>query len=283
MSALPVSATTFSYMWTHDAKGAIDRLAKFGYKTFELVVFSPHAWPPEMPKAKRRSVKRQLDDRGLRITSFCYPLMDNNPNAPDRLMREYTNDRYKEMIDLAVDFGCPVVCTIPGVVTGLIDPPFKWAFDWYVDHLRVIGKHAKGTGVQLAVENVPFALLPRIEQCLKAVKASGMPNVGINYDICNAYFVNEDPGKGIRKIGKKLLKNVHISDTTTTKLLHARLGTGIVKAAPVGKALRAIGYEGHTVIEIIADLQIKGNTPDQDLIESNKILARHGWASTRKN
>ena len=277
MSALPVSATTFSYMWTHSAKGAIKHLAKMGYRTFELLLFPPHCWPAQMSYKRRKDFAAFLDDNGLKITSFCYPLMDNNPNAPDKLFRNYTNDRYKEIVDLAAEVKCPVVCTIPGVVTGLIDPPFEWGFEWYVEHLQKVGRHTKAAGVSLAIENVPFALLPRIDQCLDAVKAAGMSNVGINYDICNAVWIKEDPARGIKAIGKKLLKNVHISDTPRKKFLHARLGTGVVDPAPVGKALKAIGYNRHTVIEIIADLQLKTSDPDQDFIVSNAILANHGW------
>ena len=277
MAGLAVSATTFSYMWTHSAKDAFSHLADVGYKTFELLLFPPHCWPADMTSAERGEIKTVLEDRGLRVTSFCYPLMDNNPNSPCKHMRAYTKDRYREIIDFAGELGCRNVCIIPGVVTKLIDPPFEWARDWFVETLDELGQHAAGVGVDLAVENVPFALLPTVDQCLDAIERCGRDNVGMNYDVCNAVCIKEDPADGIRKIGKDRLRNVHISDTPRDRMLHARLGTGVVDPAPIAKALNEIGYQGHTVIEIITDLQIAGNDPDQDLIVSNQILAESGW------
>ena len=190
-----------------------------------------------MTSAERGEIKTVLEDRGLRVTSFCYPLMDNNPNSPCKHMRAYTKDRYREIIDFAGELRCRNVCIIPGVVTKLIDPPFEWARDWFVEALDELGEHAQGVGVDLAVENVPFALLPTVDQCLDAIERCGRDNVGMNYDVCNAVCVKEDPADGIRKIGKDRLCNVHISDTPRDRMLHARLGTGVVDPAPIAQGV----------------------------------------------
>lgn len=80
----------------------------------------------------------------------------------------------------------------------------------------------------------------------------------------------------IGKLGA-LIENVHISDTGYGEFKHDRLGTGIVEPGPAAEALRAIGYSGQTVLEIISDATRPGADPDGDIRASHEILARHRW------
>ncbi|MHA1190487.1 MAG: sugar phosphate isomerase/epimerase family protein, partial [Alphaproteobacteria bacterium] len=135
--------------------------------------------------------------------------------------------------------------------------------------------HAQGTGVQLILENVPFTYLPTVQDMVDTAGLIG-PEVGINYDVCNAAFIKEDPAAAIRALGS-LVKNVHMSDSGIEEFKHERLGTGIVEPAPVAQALNDIGYTGVTVLEIIADALQPGNDPDGDIRASHGILADAGW------
>ena len=133
--------------------------------------------------AERKACQEQLRARGLALSSFCHPLLDNDPNAPDALMRRYMLDRYKEHIDL-------------------------------------------------------------VASC----------------------------------------KNVYISNSGFDVFKHHGLGKGggIVDSGPVAEALRDIGYEGYTVLEIITNKVLPESTPDEDFMTSHAILRRHGWADLRR-
>ena len=270
-----VAASTFPFLYTHSGLDALKHLKSLGYDTYEMMIFPPHCWPAEMTAAERREYKAWLDGEGGKISSFCYPLMDNNPNSPDRLMRNYTLDRYKEAIDMAAEWDCPYVVTIPGPVSTLINPPQEWMVNWFVESMQKLVAHSKDTGVQLLLENVPFTFLPTVQDMIDTAKLIG-PEVAVNYDACNAAFIKEDPADGIRLLGD-LCKNVHISDSGYGEFKHDRLGTGIVDPAPVAKALDDIGYTGMTVMEIITDPQIPGADPDADIKASHDILAANGW------
>ena len=221
-------------------------------------------------------MKAMLDGEGWTITSFCYPLLDNNPNSVCAKMRRYTLDRYKEAIDMSAYWGCPYVVAIPGPVNSLINPPVKWMYDWFVEGCKELHAHAKDTGVGLLLENVPFTFLPTAEDMAKVCADIG-PGVGVNFDVCNSAYIKEDPAAAIRRLGA-LVKNVHISDSGYGDFKHDKLGTGMVQPAPAAAALRDIGYAGQTVLEIIADKNVPGTTPDADIIESHAILATSGWA-----
>ncbi len=275
MSKLEVAASTFPFLYSHDGLGAMKHLKGLGYDIFELMIFPPHCWPRELSAEKRKEYSAWLNGEGVRISSLCYPLLDNNPNGVDRLMREYTLDRYREAIDFAAEVSCPYVVAIPGPVNSLINPPHQWMLDWFVEGMKELLDHARGTGVELLLENVPFTYLPTAQDILDTANLIG-PEIGINFDACNSAFIKEDPAEAIRMLGDKV-KNVHISDSGYEEFLHARLGTGIVEPAPVAKALEDIGYNGVTVLEIITDALQPGADPDGDITASHGILADAGW------
>jgi len=279
MSQLDVAASTFPFLYSHDGLDALKHLRGLGYDKFELLIFPPHCWPRELSATERRDYVAWLDGEGARVTSFCYPLLDNNPNGVDRLMREYTLDRYREAIDMAAEFKCPYVVAIPGPVNSLINPPHAWMLEWFVEGMKQLVAHAKGTGVQLLLENVPFAFLPT-SQDLKDTAALIGPEVGVNFDVCNSAYIKEDVPAMIHLLGD-LIKNVHMSDTGYEEFKHDRLGTGIVEPAPAGEALAAIGFSGATVLEIITDALTPGADPDADIIASHTILAESSWKALR--
>lgn len=275
MSDFRVAASTFPFLYSHEGLDALKHLRSLGYDLFEMMIFPPHCWPRELSAEQRRAYKSWMDGEGAAFSSFCYPLLDNNPNGVDVLMRDYTLDRYREAIDLAAEWDCPYVVAIPGPVNSLINPPDEWMRAWFVEGMQKLVAHAKGTNVRLLLENVPFAFLPTAAD-MKEVAAEIGPEVGVNFDVCNSAFIKEDPAEAIRLLGP-LVQNVHLSDSGPTEFKHERLGTGIVDPAPTMAALRDIGYKGATVLEIIADARAPGADPDADIIASHDILAQHGW------
>lgn len=275
MTHLDVAASTFPFLYSHDGLDALKHLKGLGYDKFEMMIFPPHCWPRELSVSRRKAYRDWLHGEGGRITSFCYPLLDNNPNGVDRLMRQYTLDRYREAIDLAAEWECPYVVAIPGPVNSLINPPHQWMLDWFVEGMKALVAHAKGTGVELLLENVPFTYLPTAKDMAETAALIG-PEVGVNFDVCNSAFIKEDPAAAIRMLGG-LVKNVHISDSGYAEFKHERLGTGIVEPGPAAAALKDIGYAGVTVLEIITDALQPGVDPDGDIKASHAILAQHGW------
>ncbi|MEO0384441.1 MAG: sugar phosphate isomerase/epimerase family protein [Pseudomonadota bacterium] len=277
MSQLKVAASTFPFLYSHGGLDALKHLKSLGYETYELMIFPPHCWPRELTVKDRKEYKAWLNGEGGHVSSFCYPLLDNNPNGVDRLMRAYTLDRYKEAIDFSAELECPYVVAIPGPVNSLINPPHQWMLDWFVEGMKELVAYSKGTGVQLLLENVPFTYLPTAKDMVDTAALIG-PEIGVNFDICNSAFIKEDPAESIRMLGS-LVKNVHISDSGYDDFKHEKLGTGIVDPASAAKALNDIGYTGVTVLEIITDALAEGADPDGDIKVSHDILAANGWAA----
>jgi sugar phosphate isomerase/epimerase len=164
-------------------------------------------------------------------------------------------------------------------VNSLINPPYQWMLDWFVEGTKELVAYAKGTGVSILLENVPFTFLPTAKDMAETAKLIG-PEVGVNFDVCNSAYIKEDPAEAIRMLGS-LVKNVHISDSGYGEFKHERLGTGIVEPGPAAKALEDIGYTGVTVLEIITDALSADADPDTDIMASHAILAQNGWKALR--
>ncbi|KAA9008817.1 sugar phosphate isomerase/epimerase family protein [Histidinibacterium aquaticum] len=274
--ALEVAASTFPFLYSKSGLDSLRHLQGLGYKKFELMIFPPHCWPADLSASETKEYKAWLDGEGTSITSLCYPLIDNNPNAPDRLMRQYTIDRYREAVDLSAELSCPYVVMIPGPYGGLIDPPTAWLDDWFVESAQAVVEHAKGAGVRILLENVPFTHRPTAQDMKELCEKIG--DVGVNFDVCNSVYIKEDAGDAIRMLGD-LVENVHLSDTPADVFKHEALGTGIVDPAPTMQALKDIGYDKMTVLEIIADANDPANDPDGDYRKSHAILADLGWSA----
>jgi L-ribulose-5-phosphate 3-epimerase len=97
-------------------------------------------------------------------------------------------------------------------VNSLIDPPVKWMRDWFVEAMIELVAFAKGSGLEITLENVPFTFLPTAKDMLHVAKDIS-PSVGINFGVCNSAFIKEDVGAAIKLLDKRI-KNVQISGLT---------------------------------------------------------------------
>ena len=94
--------------------------------------------------------------------------------------------------------------------------------------------------------------------------------MGVCYDAANAHFIGESPGEGARQL-TDLLRIAHVSDTTRTVWRHDPVGMGTVPFAEFAAALKDIGFEGPTMMEIVAD------DTETEITRSHDILASVGF------
>ena len=270
MSALPLGVSTYSYVYTHKGLDAMMHMADLGVRGFELLTSPPHLWPPELTAEERREIPARLAERGLEIVSFCYPSMDTNFTSPSREIRQYTVDNYKRLIDVAGEWGVPIMLFLPGRVLSFFPAPYEWMMEWVVEAVRELAPHAKSAGVKLLMENIPFTFLPKMADVIKALDNAGEDSVGILCDVANAKFVGEDPSDALR-LCKDRLGLVHVSDTPSSTFRHDPIGMGEVDFQAVAKTLGDLGYTGQTIFELVY------NDPDPHLVDSMKKLEACGW------
>lgn len=274
MAALSLGVNTYAYTYSHSAPAAMRHLAGMGYRAFEILVTPPHLWVPDLEPAARRDLPRELAARGLRIVSFNLPSLDHNLVSPTADMRRYTVGQLEALVDLAGEWGVPWVVVVPGRLSPLFPAPREWVMEWFATGLRRLAGHAGRAGVQLLVENVPHAWLPRAEVLARALDEVGDARLGVVYDVANAVYAGEDPRDGLARLRDRV-RLVHLSDTGTDRWRHDPVGRGAVDFAAVGAALRAMGFAGPSMLEIISA------EPDRDIPASHRALAEWGWEPPR--
>jgi len=265
-----IGVNTFSYTYSHGALDCLLHLKTLGYRTFEILATAPHFWPPMLDRATRRDMPKRLRDEGLSILSFNHPSLDHNLVSPMPEMRRYTVERFVEFIALAGEWGVPWVVVVPGKVSPLFPAPRPWLEDWFTAGIRALADAAKTVGVQLLIENVPTAWLPKAADVAAMLDALALPALGVCYDVANAAFIGEDPAAGVKRLGGRV-KLVHLSDTGRDRWRHDPVGQGGVDFGAFAAALRDIGFTGTSMLEIIS------STPDRDIAESHRRLAPLGW------
>lgn len=272
MSGFELGVNTYSYVYSHPAIDCLRHLRRLGYDAFEILATPPHFWPPALGAEERREIPRVLRGEGLRLLSLNFPSLDHNLVSPMPEMRRYTVERFLEFIAVAGAWGVPWVVVVPGRLSPLFPAPRAWLEEWFATGLRVLAEAASSSGVQLLVENVPTAWLPRADDVAGLLERLAMPDVGACYDVANAAFIGEDPAAGLERLGTRV-RLVHLSDTTRERWGHDPVGHGVVDFGGFAAALRESGYAGPSMLEIVSP------SPDLDIPESHRRLAPFGWRS----
>lgn len=263
---------TYSYMRSHTAEACLTRLADFGFREYELMVHPGHLWPAEMSPKQRRALRRCIEQENLQLTALNMPNIDINVTAAAGEMRAYSLNLLSETVRLAGDLGARGIVIGPGKANPLFPAPAEELMPRLfaaLDHLAPI---AEASGIELWMENMPFAFLPGIAELLRAIDEYGNEGIRIVYDIANAHFIDEDFDAGLKQCEERLAL-VHLSDTGHQIYRHDAVGLGTVPFADIPHALEAVGYHARPMLEIIS------NNPDRDIVASAGELAVLGFKS----
>ena len=270
MAAPRFAVNTFSYIWRFGIEACIEHLAKRRQHVFEALLTSPHLWPREFDQAARARLRETLERNEARIVSLNAGGVDNNLASAAADVRAAARVYLCDVVDLAADIGAPSVVMSPGTPRTLLPPPREWMLRWFLGEMETIVAHAERRGVQLLLENIPFAFLPRADELMSAIAGFPADRVGIVYDVANAVYVREEPLAGIARVASRL-RLVHLSDTTLEKWEHAPVGRGVVPFEPIAAKLREMSFAGPLVAEIVS------LDPDTEIPESIRALSRLAW------
>src|SRR5260370_31935458 len=132
---------------------------------------------------------------------------------------------------------------------GQVIPP-KEQWDTAVRNLRVLGDHAAGLGVQIALELEPFklSLLNDVASMTRFIDEVGHPAVRANIDVSHLQLAGVAPPELAKLKGKAI--HVHLSDCDGK--VHGDLppGRGVVDFVPYLREIKALGIDGAVSIEL---------------------------------
>jgi len=273
-NAMCIGINTMSFMWRASAKDALETLAREGYRRFEIMAQPPH-FDPMMTSADAQAFARFLRDAGLTVESINLPSLDQNLGSASRGMREYSIGLYQRLIAIAQTIGAQAIITVTGRVNPLIAPARNDLEGWFEDAFVRVLRAAEGAGVKLLLENIPIGVFPTAAQMITFADRIGSSDVGICYDIANAHFIGEDVIAGVQAV-KSRLGIVHLSDTHRDKWRHDPIGMGGCDFGGFAQALREIGYDRTSMLEIVAEDAVAR------IVESHRKATQWGWEGLPK-
>lgn len=268
------ACNTYAYTISHPAAGCLSHLADFGFLEFELMMYPGHLWPPETSAAERKALRRQIESRGLTITTLNMPNIDMNIAAAATEMRRYTLDLLRQIVELAGDLEAPGIVIGPGKANPLFPAPRERLMGHLYSALDELGPLAEKAGTALWLENMPFGFIADIEGLMAALDDYGSEGIGIVFDAANSHFIGEDLGGALRRCRRRL-KLVHLSDTNRQIYRHDPVGEGTVPFVELPGALAEIGYTRLPMLEIISQ------NADRDILSSTDKLTAMGFGRGR--
>lgn len=210
--------------------------------------------------ANPHDIRRQFEAHGLGISSWCAHANLLDPSAPWR----FGTPQIIKAIKAAALIGVKHVITTEGEPStqfghALTDSEKIFSIR---EKLHEPLRLAADLGVKLLLEpHGPVTdSIPLVERVLDACDS---PALGLNLDTGNLWLGGGDPVEFVKKFGHRI-EHVHWKDmpaemipTRGTRfgcgMATIALGDGVVGIADVVSALEAVGFSGHTTLEIAGE------------------------------
>ena len=260
---------TYSYTQSMRAADCLRRLAGEGVTTFELMFYPGHLWITD-DAAAFREVRQIIDDGGLQLVSMNGPNVDLNIAAATQEMRALSIELNTAYIRMAGELGARGLILGPGKPNPLFPLPADILEGHFFAALDKLCPVAATCGIELWVENMPFAFMPEATRLMASLDRYGSDALKICYDVANAHFIGEDPVAGLSTVAPRLAV-VHVSDTTRGTYRHDPVGDGDIDFARLPRAIADVGYDRSVVLEVIS------RNADADNFRSMDALAEAGF------
>jgi inosose dehydratase len=214
--------------------------------------------------ANPHDVRRMFERHGLTPTSFCAHANLLDPPAPWR----YGTTEIIKAVRAAAAMGIKHVITTEG------DPKTAYGHNLSQSERVFAIRHALYEPIRVAADfGITILLEPHgpvtdsIDGMDAILAACGNPdNLGINMDTGNSWLGGSDPVAYVRHFGSKI-QHVHWKDLPAEMerergrvfgcgMAVIPLGTGAIDIRGTDEALRAVGFDGHTTLEIAGDAAV---------------------------
>lgn len=248
--------------WSFDPATTADEaiaLAKdAGFKGLEFCLAETGEISLESTQVQLVDVRKRAEDAGIALPSLASWLVwENNMVSDDESARRRAVDIVKTQIDAAWALGSETVLVVPGYVgvdfvAGSVPVAYDAAYDRAQKAIAELAAHARGTGVNIGVENVWNKFLLSPLEMRTFVDEIDSDLVGVYFDIGNA-LLNGYPEQWIRILGERIFK-VHVKDYRRSPGgfdSFVDLLAGDVDFPEVVRALQEIGYSSYCTAEMM--------------------------------
>ncbi len=202
--------------------------------------------PLEVDEAEQAAIKASCDREGLPIVSVAcvaLGLIDFNPSV-----RRFHIDRARAYLEMGSRFGARNLLLVLGEYLWqreVIPPAEQWNLG--VDAVRILGEHARGLGLEIALELEPFllSLLNTVPRMVRFLDEVGDSAVKANVDISHMALANQ-PAVSLEALRGRIA-HVHISDCNGVAHGDLPPGQGVVEFSPYLDTIKRLDLDDVTV------------------------------------
>lgn len=200
--------------------------------------------PDHLDAAARQRFKEHADRLGLTIAALCghqdFITADAGLEARAR--------KFEAIMDLAVQWGTPVVTTESGRAAAGADPERLW--ETLVGVVRRVCRHGERVGAYFCIEASGSCFVANADDVRRLIDAVGSSALRVNFDPANYAMFGNDPVAAVRALGRHIA-HTHAKDGVRRdgRAREVPLGQGAVPWREYVAALRESGYDGFLTIE----------------------------------
>jgi sugar phosphate isomerase/epimerase len=261
-----LGAPVWPFQWNPPYEDAVQRIASLGFRSVELIAWSPQALEEYYTAQRIRSLRSLMDDLGLRLSEFVSTAW--GMASADPAQRDAVVEYFRRFCAVARELGTDTVNTVAPMPFGLPAPPLKqlpvtqswtipvpagldWKRGWeeFVETVRRIMVIVEDADLRYAMEPHPYRYVAGAAGMLRLIDHVPSPALGINYDPSHTFPCGDMPHLAIYQLGERVF-HCHFSDNDALTNAHWRPGMGKIDWRAMLAALRDVGFEGTISIEL---------------------------------
>jgi D-psicose/D-tagatose/L-ribulose 3-epimerase len=240
---LGISTFLFTSPFTNESTHLFKQFKGWGFDSVEIPIEDPAHIDPAQ-------VRRELDRHGLTCCAVAAALGPERDLRGTPAQQRASLGYLSELLDQMVVLECP--CLIGPVYSsvGRADAvaPADYRRQWktVARHLKTLSRRAEERGRRICLEPLNRFETDFINTCdqgLKMLRAVDSPALQLLLDTFHMNIEEKDPAAAIRKAGR------HLGHFHACGCDRGTPGKDHIDWHPLARALKAIDYTGHAVIE----------------------------------
>ncbi|MBI1367861.1 MAG: TIM barrel protein [Planctomycetes bacterium] len=245
---------------THSIADALDQARAHGFGALELCIGATGVITPSTSEANCLAIRSLCESSGLVVETLASGMSWGvNPISNDPAVREKAIELHAAALQRAAWLGCEAMLFVPGVVVSPIASKEKVRYDHALTRCRHavarLLEAAEKVHVDLCLENVWNGLFYSPIEFAQFIDSFASDRLGAYFDAGNLMGVHQHPPHWIELLGSRI-KRVHIKDFKNEfgwqgRYTFCGIGEGDVPWAETFSALRAVGYDGTVIAEVL--------------------------------
>ena len=225
----------------------LEQASAMGYAGIELRGIAMQMDLPKQPEftgTRLAQSRKDLDALNLKITDLG---ASARMHEADPTVRAAQLDEGRRFVDLAHQLEVPYVRVFGDKVPPGEPKPTTLAR--VIDGLRVLGEHARGSGVGIIIESHgDFTDSPTL---LELLKGANMDNVNLLWDAHHTFVSGHEAPEKTFQAMKRYVRHTHLKDSKPAGAEHryVLIGEGTVPVREIVHLLIRNGYKGYYCFE----------------------------------